>query len=376
MKSITELTDVRGRYVILRTSLNLPLVDGVVANQFRLKKALPTMRYLHEAGARTIVIGHIGRAQEDTLRPVYDALSDYLPVQWGGKIGSAECNERRQLMADGDLLLLENVRQDVRETNADPTYSAEICALGEVFVFDAFAVAHRAQASTVGPVEHLPSYAGLTMIDELAQLKRAMKPAAPALFLLGGAKFDTKLPLVERYLETYSHVFIGGALANDMLKARGYSVGASLLSDTDLTNASFLTNPKLILPVDLVVEGSEGRRTCSADQVAEDERILDAGPQTVSMLRSYIAEAATILWNGPLGHYEGGFTDATEAVAKLVAESTATSIIGGGDTVAAVEKLGLNDQFTHVSIGGGAMLRYLETGTLPVVDALEASEQR
>jgi len=370
MKSITEAGGLKGRYVVLRSSLNLPVEDGVVTNEYRLKKALPTLRYLSEAGARVIITAHIGRKPEETLLPVYEAMEKYLPVQWGGKIGGADCMQRREFMSDGDLLLVENTRSDEREKTNNPAYAAEIAALGEVFVNDAFAVAHRSHASTVGVAALLPSYAGLTLVEEVQKLSAVMSPESPSLFILGGAKFDTKMPLVEKYLDVYDQVFIGGALINDVLKAKGYQVGTSLLSDTDLTDAAFLDNPKILLPVDMIVSGPNGDRTCLIADVQADEAMLDVGPQTVAMLKPYIEAAQTILWNGPFGHYEGGYTSGTEDTAQLVAAASANSVLGGGDTVAAVEKLGLNDQFTHVSIGGGAMLQFLEEGTLPVIDAL------
>jgi len=371
MRPITQAPVLKGKYVILRSSLNLPVQDGVVTNEYRLIKALPTLRYLHEAGAKIILIGHIGRQPEETLKPVFAALEKHLPAHWGGVIGSTECMERRELMADGDILMLENTRQDPRDAANDLAYAQEIAALGEIFVNDAFDAAHRDQASVTGVVRLLPSYAGLTLLQEIQKLSAVMKPKSPSLFIIGGAKFDTKMPLVEKYLELYNHIFIGGALVNDVLKAKGYEVGTSLLSDTSLAGAAFLTHPKLLLPVDLVVDGgAAGKRTCDLDQVQPDEAILDAGPKTVVMLREYINNAATILWNGPFGNYEGGYTEATEAVAKLIAAADAQSVVGGGDTVAAIERLGLNDQFTHVSIGGGATLEFLEKGTLPVIEAL------
>lgn len=371
MKPVTQIQELAGKYVILRSSLNLPVVDGVVTNDYRLKKSLPTMRYLSDAGAKVILIGHIGRDRNDTLKPVFNVLQNYLPVQWGGVIGSTECLQRRELMQNGDILLLENTRQDERYENNDSTYDEEIAALGELFVFDAFAVAHREQASVTGIAAHLPSYAGLTMLAEVQKLSSVMKPTSPSLFIIGGAKFDTKMPLVEKYLRVYNHTFIGGALVNDVLKAKGFEVGTSLVSEVSLVGASFLNDPKLLLPVDLVVNGgSAGKRTCVIDQVQPDESILDVGPKTVAMLRDYILSAATILWNGPFGNYEGGYVEATEAVAKLIASSNATSVVGGGDTVGAIEKLGINDDFTHVSIGGGAMLQFLEDGTLPVITAI------
>ena len=373
MRPITQAEKLKGKYVILRSSLNLPVQDGVVQNEFRLSKSLPTMRYLHEAGAKIIVIGHIqNKDPQESLKPVFTALEKHLPAHWGGSIGSAECVARRELMSDGDILLLENTRQNQGEKTNNPVFAQQMAELGDIFVNDAFAAAHRSHASTVGVAALLPSYAGLTFVQEVQKLSAVMKPGSPSLFIIGGAKFDTKMPLVEKYLELYNHIFIGGALVNDVLKAKGYEVGTSLLSDTSLKGEAFLDNQKLLLPVDLVVAGGAlGRHTCGLDQVQADEAILDAGPKTVAMLRDYIAKAATILWNGPFGNYEGGYVEATEAVAKLIASSDAFSVVGGGDTVAAIEKLGINDQFDHVSIGGGAMLTFLETGTLPVIESLE-----
>ncbi len=371
MKPVTAAEDLRGKYVILRSSLNLPVVDGVVTNDYRLKKSLPTLRYLHEAGAKIILLGHIGRDPEETLKPVFEVLKQHLPTQWGGVIGSEECMERRGLMQEGDILMLENTRQDERYKDASSNYDEEMAQLGEVFVFDAFAVAHREQASVTGIAAHMPSYAGLTMMQEVQKLSSVMKPVSPSLFIIGGAKFETKMPLVEKYLGLYNHIFVGGALVNDVLKAKGYEVGTSLVSDVSLAGEAFLHDPKLLMPVDLIVDGgAAGKRTCEIDQVQADEAILDVGPQTVAMLRDYIDKAATILWNGPFGNYEGGHVEATEAVAKLIAESDAASVVGGGDTVAAIEKLGINNDFSHVSIGGGAMLQFLEDGTLPIIESL------
>lgn len=371
MKSILEAGDLKGKYVIVRSSLNIPLNDdGSLRNEYRLLRALPTLRYLHEVGARTIVLAHIGREPEETLKPVYEAMKKYLPAQWGGAIGSQECYDRRALMADGDVLLLENTRKNAGEAENDAAYAKVMAGLGDVFVNDAFAAAHRAHASTVGVAQFLPSFAGLTLLEEVQKLSAVTYPEHPALFLLGGAKFETKMPLIEKYIESYDHVFVAGALINDVLKAKGYEVGQSLLSDTSLAGAPFLESEKLLLPVDVVVHGPNGDRVCGIGDVQPEESMLDVGPETVAMLTPYIKEAKTILWNGPFGHYEGGYTTGTEDTAKVVSESTANSVLGGGDTVAAVEKLGLNEKFGHVSIGGGAMLEFLENGTLPVIDVL------
>ncbi|MCB9814601.1 phosphoglycerate kinase [Candidatus Nomurabacteria bacterium] len=360
MKKITEVDDLKGKYVLVRASLNIPLDDGEVRNLFRLNRALPTLRYLHEQGAKVIILSHIGRKPEETLKPVFNELEKYLPVHWGGVIWESEFWERRNLMSNGDILLAENLRQDKREENNDESLVKELAEIGEIYVNDAFAEAHREHASTYGLAQKLPAYAGLTLIEEVNELSKAMQPTSPSLFLLGGAKFETKMPLVEKYLELYDRVFIGGALAHDILKARGLEVGQSLVSDISLGEASFLHSEKLLLPIDVMVEGVNGKQIKSVDEVLPDEKIFDCGPATVAMLAEYIHEAKTILWNGPFGVYEFGYKTSTEATAKNIAESKAYSVVGGGDTVAAIEKLGINDKFGFLSVGGGAMLDFLE----------------
>jgi len=370
MKKITEAGDLRGKYVLLRASLNIPLEDGEVRNAFRITRALPTLRYLHEQGARTIILSHIGRKPGETLKPVFSVLEKHFPIHWGGVVTEDEFKQRRELLSDGEILMAENLRQDAGEKANDAEFVEYLASLGEVYVNDAFAEAHREHASTFGLAQKLPAYAGLTLIEETAELSKVMSPESPSLFLLGGAKFETKMPLVEKYLEVYDHVFIAGALMNDIFKAKGLEVGKSLVSDVSLAGASFLANEKLILPIDVVVEGPDGRQVKTPDQVLPEESIMDVGPMTIDMLVTYIEKAKTILWNGPFGAYEMGYTESTQRTAKHVAEASAFSVIGGGDTVAAIEKLQLNDQFGFVSIGGGAMLAFLEKGTTSVLDEL------
>lgn len=372
MKKITELTDLKGKYVLVRASLNIPLGDdGAVRNKFRIERALPTLRYLKEHGAKTIVIAHIGREPEETLKPVFVALEKYLPVQWGGPLNSDEFNRRRELMGEGDILLAENLRQDPREKENAEDFSKELASLAEVYVNDAFAAAHREHASTAGVAKVLPAYAGLTLLEEVTELTKAMTPESPSLFLLGGAKFETKMPLVEKYLKTYDKVFIAGALMNDIFKAQGYEVGQSLVSDVSLKGEKFLSSDKLLLPIDVVVDGPNGRMAKAVNEVTKEEKIMDIGPMSIDMLASYIEKAKTILWNGPFGAYELGFTQSTEITARHVAASDAFSVIGGGDTVAAIEKLQINELFGFVSIGGGSMLTFLEHGSTPVIDILK-----
>ena len=371
LKSIVEAGELRGKVVLVRASCNVPLIDGKVRNSFRLRRALPTLKYLQEAGAKVIVISHIGREVEETLLPVYEELAASIDMQWGGKVTEPLFAEKKAALEDGDILFCENLRQDVREEENSPELAVLLAEGVDIYVNDAFAEAHREHASTYGVAKLLPAYAGLTLLEEVTELQKVMQPNHPSLFLLGGAKFETKMPLVEKYLALYDHVLVGGALANDVLKARGLEVGQSLVSEISLKDASFLWSEKMIVPVDVVVEGPRGVVTKPADQVLPDEKIFDMGPQTVELITRYIAEAKTILWNGPFGNYEAGFEESTEEVAKLIAASSAFSVLGGGDTVAAVEKLGLNERFGFISIGGGSMLTFMEHGSTPVLDVLK-----
>lgn len=370
MKKITDLTDLRGKRVIVRASLNIPLEDGQIRNAFRLKRSLPTLRYLHEQGAKTIIIGHIGREPEETLKPIFDELSKHFSMQWGGVITSDEFASRAGLISDGTFLMAENLRQDVREEENDTDFAVQIAQFGDIYVNDAFAEAHREHASLSALAKILPAYAGLNLLQEVDHLKRVMVPEHPSLFMLGGAKFETKMPLVEKYLDVYDHVFVGGALANDVFKALGYEVGTSLVSEVSIADAIFLKSPKLLIPLDVIVDGPKGVRTCAPNEVAADEKILDCGTATTDLLATYIEKAATVLWNGPFGNYEVGYEESTEETMRNLAKSKAFSVVGGGDTVAAIEKLGLNDSIGFVSIGGGAMLTYLEEGGTPVLDLL------
>ncbi len=369
--SIEEVKDLKGKRVILRAGLNVPLVDGVVRDAFRLTQALPTIQFLVERGARVVVLAHIGREPHETLKPVYDALTKYIPATWAGGLLGEEVDQKVAALKDGEVLLLENLRSDVREEENNESFARALALHGDLYVNDAFADSHRAHASIVGIPKYLPAYAGQLFVKEYEALKKAFTPAHPALFILGGAKFETKMPLVSRFVKEYDHVFIGGALANDFYKARGYEVGASKVSDIDLSGSPLLNDDRVIIPADVVVDGPEGRRTIKADAVAPGESILDAGPESMKVLEILIKNAHTILWNGPLGNFEKGYSDATDAVAQMIAESSATSILGGGDTVAAIEKLKLDKKFCFVSTAGGAMLVFLETETLPGIEALK-----
>lgn len=371
LPDITSAGDLAGKYVLLRASLNVPVVDGQVTNRFRLTRTVRTVEYLRAHGARTIMIGHIGREPEETLHPVYEALSEMVPLAWCGAITGPEVDRARKELEDGDVLLLENLRQHEGEKANDPAFAKALASLADIYVNDAFAASHRSHASIVGVPKLLPSYAGHTFCAEYEALSAMFEPLAPALLILGGAKFETKLPLVERYLATYDHVFVGGALAHDIWRAQGVEIGTSLISDADLSGSPILSAPNLLLPVDVTVKTDAYMRVTTPDAVKPDEKIMDAGPKTIDMLESYVAAARTILWNGPLGNYQDGFSTATERLAERVAAAPAHSVVGGGDTIASIESLCLEDQFGFLSTAGGAMLSFLETGTLPGIEAMQ-----
>jgi 3-phosphoglycerate kinase len=345
-----------GKRILLRLDLDVPIhLEGYVTEDFRLQRCLPTVRYLKEAGAKVIIIGHIGSDGEESLKPVAQWFDKNLPQT--GFVPSLELKEVLDTMYAGNVLMLENLRRLPGEKGNDEAFAKQLAKLGDIYVNDSFATSHRKHASIVGLPKFLPSYMGLNLEQEVEQLSKAFQPQHPFLFILGGAKFDTKGPLVEKFLQLADTVFISGALANSFYKARGDEVKKSLVDENLDLVKPFLGNPKIILPDDLVWK---------------DEKILDAGSKAVEQLKKLISEARFILWNGPLGNFEDGFTQATDEAAKAVAASGAFSVIGGGDTIASIEKLNLLDKFGFVSTGGGAMLDFLaNNGKLPGLEALE-----
>ena len=377
MKTVRDIPVFKNIPILVRTALNVPVVNGKVANSFRLRKAIPTIEFLRKKNARVVLIGHIGEQGTETLQPVYEALKEFIPgLAWCPvTIGEKARAAVRELPAGG-VLMLENLRRDRGEIMNDKKFAQALAELADVFVEDSFDVCHRVHASVVGVPTFLPSYAGLLVEEEVKQLSKALKPNHPALALIGGSKFSTKEPVLMKLLEVYDRVFAGGALGNDFVKAMGYGIGMSLVSDADPKEIkNVLANRKLAVPLDAVV-GTLGQRKDSEaqivklDSVSADKAILDAGPVTVETLLKLIKEAKTILWNGPLGNYENGYTDSTFAVAKAIAESGAYSVIGGGDTVAAIEDMHAAEHFSFLSTGGGAMLDFLAKGTLPGLEAL------
>jgi phosphoglycerate kinase len=382
MQSVRDIQLFENIPILVRAALNVPVENERVANDYRLRRALPTIQYLRERSAKVVLISHSGEKGTETLLPIADALGGLIPnVSFFPETIGERARAAIRDLSPGHILVLENLRRDKGEQENDPMFAGELAALADVFVEDSFDTCHRSHASIVGVPKLLPSYAGLLLEEEVKELSQALMPKHPALAVIGGAKFNTKEAVLTTLLKTYDHVFIGGALANDFLKASGQEVGKSLVSDADgEAIKKLLANPKLVLPVDsLVIPASllgamnarAEARIAPAGQVRSDEVILDHGPGTSALLTNLAQKAKTILWNGPLGNYENGFIDATDAFARAVAASHARSVVGGGDTVASIEGLGLLPRFSFVSTGGGAMLDFLAKGTLPGIEALD-----
>jgi phosphoglycerate kinase len=377
MKTVRDIPVLQNIPVLVRGSFNVPLVNGKVANTFRLQKGLPTIEYLRSKHAKVILIGHIGEEGTETLQPVYEAMKNmisglkFCPVSVGEQARSAV----RELHA-GEVLMMENLRRNRGETANDKKFAQELAELGDVFVEDAFDVCHREHASVVGIPGFLPSYAGLLVEEEVKQLSKALAPEHPALALIGGAKFSTKEPVLAKLLETYDRVFAGGALGNDFVSAMGHNIGTSLVSHADPKEAkNLLANRKLAVPLDAEIgtwaEKKTNSQIVSLDAVPADKAILDEGPKTIEFLLGLVANAKTVLWNGPLGNYENGYCESTFTLAKAIAKSSAHSIIGGGDTVTAIEEMNAVQHFSFISTGGGAMLDFLAKGTLPGLEVLQ-----
>lgn len=372
--------ELRGKRVLLRVDFNVPIADGKVSNAYRIDRAMPTIEFLIASGAKLLLMSHIETKGVDhpTLRPVFDHIQatkpelklSFLPSCFGD-----EANKKLQTMGDGEAILFENIRQYAEEKENNEAFAKSLASLADMYVNDAFAVCHRSHASVVGIPKFLPSYAGLLLEDEIDNLNVTENVERPFLFILGGAKFETKLPLIKKFLALADHVFVGGALANDVLKAKGLSVGKSLVSTEKLDLEDIVNDPKLIIPIDVVTKNDQNNKQSVekklVEQVAPDDAIMDIGPESIEYLVSFVKRSKYILWNGPFGNFETGFKDATEALAEEIGKAKVHSVVGGGDTLAAIQKLDLLDEFTFVSTGGGAMLDYLSDGTLVGIQALE-----
>ncbi len=373
LPSVMQCTDLTGKRVLLRLDLNVPLDGAEIRDPFRIEKSLPTLNYLRDNGARIVIISHIGKGKpEDTLAPVAEYLNTKFDVKFLSILMSSENERLTKEMQNGDVVMLENLRHSEGEETNDPVFVKYLASLGDIYVNDAFSVSHRAHASIVGVPALLPHYVGFQMEEEIQKLSVAFEPEHPFLFILGGAKIHTKMPLLKKFLGIADHVFVGGAIVNNLFKAKGYEIGESVHDDGELEGLSgFLSSDRLILPTDVVVNNAAGSDVRGVQGVTSGDMIVDIGHETISHLSGVIGAAKLIVWNGPLGFYEKGFTEGTRELLALIGGSRAMSIIGGGDTVALIDEMGMIKQFSFVSTGGGAMLDFLANETLPGIEALQ-----
>lgn len=388
-KAVTDV-ELHGKRVFCRVDFNVPLKDGVITDDTRIRAALPTIRYLIEHGAKVILASHLGRpkgkvVEEMRLTPVAKRLSELLghPVAKLDEAIGQEVTDHVQAMKEGDVVLLENVRFYPGEEKNDLALARAFADLADLYVNDAFGTAHRAHASTAGIAEHLPAVAGYLMQKEIETLGNALaNPKRPFTAIIGGAKVKDKIGVIENLLQKVDNLIIGGGLAYTFIYAKGLEIGKSLLEEDKVELAkSFIKKAeekgvRLLLPVDAVVadtfaENPARVEVVDINQIPANDMALDIGPKTCEQFAQVIKESKLVIWNGPMGVFEfDRFAKGTEAVARALAQSNAFTIVGGGDSAAAIEKVGYTDQVDHISTGGGASLEFLEGKELPGVAVL------
>jgi phosphoglycerate kinase len=387
-KSIRDV-ELAGKRVFCRVDFNVPMQDGVITDDTRIRAAVPTIRFMVDAGAKVILASHFGRpkgqvVEEMRLTPVAAQLSGLLDrevTKLDDSVG-AEVKAAVDTMENGDVILLENVRFHAGEEKNDPELAKSFADLADLFVNDAFGTAHRAHASTAGIAQYIPAVAGLLMEKEIRFMGGALSnPARPFTAIVGGAKVKDKIAVIENLLTKVDNLIIGGGMANTFLKAQGYAIGSSLCEDDKLDLARSLMEQakergvQLLMPIDVVVAdrfaADADNKTVAIDAIPDSWMALDIGPKTVEAYHQVIVASQTVVWNGPMGVFEmDAFAGGTIGVAIAMKECSGTTIIGGGDSVAAVEKAGVAEQMTHISTGGGASLEFMEGKELPGVAVL------
>ena len=391
MKKTVRDVEVKGKKVIVRCDFNVPMKDGKITDDTRIKAALPTIGYLLENGAAVILMSHMGRPKgeakmEFSLAPVAERLSGYLETEVRFKsspeVVDDEIKKEAASLKAGEVFLLENVRFRKEETDNNPEFAKELASLAEIFVQEAFGTAHRAHASTAGIAAYLPAVSGFLIEKEVKFLGSAVEnPKRPFVAIMGGAKVGDKIPVIENLLTKVDALIIGGGMSYTFYKAMGLEIGTSILDADNVELAKSLIEKaeklgvKLLLPIDIVCakefDNNSESKVFDKESIPYDYMGLDIGPETIKLYRETLAKAATVVWNGPMGVFEmDNFANGTRAVAQILADIDAITIIGCGDSAAAVEKFGLADRMSHISTGGGASLEFLEGKVLPGIDVI------
>lgn len=392
MKKTIRDIDVSGKKVLVRCDFNVPMKDGEITDDIRITSALPTIKYLIENNAAIILMSHMGRPKgeprpEFSLKPVADRLSELLGIHviFAKSPVVVDENVKRQAgeLMPGEVMLLENVRYRKEETKNEEPFTEELASLGEIFVNDAFGTAHRAHCSTAGVARYLPSVSGFLIEKEVKFLGGALEnPKRPFVAIMGGAKVADKIPVIENLIGKVDALMIGGGMSYTFFKAKGYETGTSIIDEEsielarDLIKRAHKEGVEIMLPSDTVCaekfENDSRKVTVDSDKIPENMMGLDIGPKTCALYDEVIKKAGTVLWNGPMGVFEmPAFAEGTRAVAMSLSRSDAVTIIGGGDSAAAVEQFGLADKMTHISTGGGASLEFLEGKELPGIACLQ-----
>lgn len=392
MKKTIKDVNFEGKRALVRCDFNVPMEDGKITDDGRIRAALPTIKYLVEAKAKLILMSHLGRPKGEpkaqfSLSKVADRLAELVgqPVKFAQSDVVVDDSVRKiaSELQNGEIMLLENVRFRKEETDNDLHFAKELSELGDIFVQEAFGTAHRAHASTAGVAEYLPAVSGFLIEKEVKFLGDAVvDPKRPFVAIMGGAKVADKIKVIENLLEKVDTLIIGGGMSYTFFKAKGYEIGSSILDENGIELAKEIMdkanklNKALLLPMDIVVadkfENEANTKTVAAESIPSDMMGLDIGPKSIELFNKKIAEAKTVVWNGPVGVFEmENFAKGTRAVADALAKSDCISIIGGGDSAAAIKKFGLEGNMTHISTGGGASLEFLEGKELPGIAVIE-----
>lgn len=362
-----------GKRILVRVDFNAPLTsNGSISDSSRIDASLKTITYLKNSGARIILMSHIGRDPHETLEPVFNYLKSKINLTFISDWNGVRIAEEVEQMKNGQIILLQNLRAKKEEEENDHFFVQFLASLGDIYVNDAFSASHREHASIVGVPKILKSYCGCQFKSEVEAISKVFTPEHPFIMLMGGAKFETKIPVIESLLTKADTIFVGGALANDILKANGYEVGQSKVNDMDKQYAQdIFTNQKVILVKDVRVKSFLFNKNKTLKGVTSKDKIIDGGIETATILAQKIKDAKLIVWNGPFGTFEQGDSFLSKKVIEAISASNAYSIVGGGDTVAEIKKLKKEKVFNFVSLAGGAMLEFIAKGSLVGVEVLD-----